>query len=210
MNRNLNLHCMTCPNVCLSLVLLFATAFGNSLSSVYKCVCINRDKHIFTYTHKHWHAQICVCMCVCSLCPSSRSHHLRPRKLTNFENSGVSRIAPLPQWPELYPPSTQTNLSVGSCKKKHRQPWKNPLFWLSQWGCYPRFLVGGSYPVKKVSHMGRLPWKFDIIERYKRWLLHAESPVPARGIWAIRPEPVNCCEITFCFYKTFVCAHLTF
>jgi len=38
--------------------------------------------------------------------------------------------------------------------------------------------------------MERLPRRFHIVEHRQRQLLHAESPVPARGVSAIRPGPV--------------------
>ena len=39
----------------------------------------------------------------------------------------------------------------------------------------------------KVPHIKRLPWRVSTYEHQYRRILHAESPVPAKGVWAIRP-----------------------
>ena len=57
-------------------------------------------------------------------------------------------------------------------------------------GCYPRLSGEGSELINKVLTMERLPRRFHIVEHRQRQLLHAESPVPARGVSAIRPGPV--------------------
>jgi len=58
------------------------------------------------------------------------------------------------------------------------------------WGCYPWLSRGKSDLIKKVPDMEILPWQFNIVDHRLRQLLHAESPVPARGVSAIRPGPV--------------------
>ena len=65
------------------------------------------------------------------------------------------------------------------------------------WGCYPHLIERGSHLRKKMPAMERLHWlQMSTIEHQRRQLLHAESPVPARGVSAIRPGS---------FFKKSVC-----
>jgi len=46
----------------------------------------------------------------------------------------------------------------------------------------------GSSLIKKVPLTERLSWQFNISEHPYSTILQAESPVPARGVWAIQPR----------------------
>ena len=68
--------------------------------------------------------------------------------------------------------------------KQHRKNFKEAQNLDSAgWGCYPQLSGRGSNLIKKVPMIERLPWRMSTIEHQSRQLLHAESPVPARGVF---------------------------
>jgi len=69
-----------------------------------------------------------------------------------------------------------------------KKPWKKAC--ACRWGLLSTIIRRGSELIQKVPIMERLPRRFNIVEHRYRQLLHAKSPVPARGVSAIRPGPV--------------------
>ena len=57
-------------------------------------------------------------------------------------------------------------------------------------GSYLRLSGGKSKLINKVPMMERLPRRFNIVEHQQLQLLYVKSPVPERGVSAIRPRPV--------------------
>jgi len=69
--------------------------------------------------------------------------------------------------------------------KEGKQSWKNPV--LCMLGLSSTIIRVRERSDQESSPMKRLPWRMSTIEHRWRQLVHAKSPVSARGVSAIRP-----------------------
>jgi len=109
-------------------------------------------------------------------------------------------------WESIFQMIVHCHLNACNCFFRSSNLWRDTVFewthWILKegnnlesnlhcacWGCYSRLSKGGSELMKKAPLMERLPRRFDIVEHQWSQLLHAQSNIPARGVWAIRPGP---------------------